>query len=165
MLFLQVASLRKHLIHVRYCLAIAQLRCMANYPKTQRPVTISMYSHTRRSVGWLGFSRSRQASSKLSVGSGCVPCVSPTSVTSRLPAMHLSHDDEKAQKRRGESKWTAHFTLCLGPHQPKLVTRPNRVTKGMGCGFVSISLLLLTYVCALRQNSRASLCFLSCSVK
>lgn len=52
--------------------------------------------------------------SKVCVGSACLPCASHTSATGRLSVMHFCHGEEKAQKGRGEPKWTAHLSRCLG---------------------------------------------------
>lgn len=142
---------------------------MANYSKTQWPITVSMYSHTRGFVGWLEFSRSRQdrlqAVGWVWVSSMHLPYLCNQQATCHAALSWRWKWTERQRWAQIDSTLQPLIGSLLAPHWPKLVTRPNGVAESMSCGFVSISLLLLTYVSAVRQKPHASLCFLSYSVK
>lgn len=169
--FLQVASPRKHSIQVRYYLAVAQLCCMTNYPETQWPVTISIYSPSHSSLGLLGFSRSNKA--RLQAVSW--PWVSSLYLSyfcnwqATCYAFLSWQQQKKAQKGREEPKWTSHFSLCLG-HTVSILSaktsyKAQQRSQRQRLWICAISSSVSYHMCTLKQKSQRLSSSVSCSVK
>lgn len=117
-----------------------------------------VFSHLR-ACGLLGLSRCRQAGLQAKAWVWVSSCISQTYTTSRLPALHSSHGDEKSQKGRGKPEGHTLQPLfrshLLASCWPKLFTKPNRVAKGFG--FVSVLPLLLMCVSSAKVSHFSAL--------
>lgn len=101
--------------------------------------------------GWLGFSRSRRAGFQAEVWVWVSSVHLPDYCNQQATCPAFLSRWWKITERQSQARWTSTHQPLLGSHllashQPKLVTRPNKVAKGMGFGFVSTQHLLLTCV-------------------